>query len=121
MPTLAPGAPAFGPPSAWPPDQSEGGVRGPPTRQPTQRPSIPPDPVSGGPAHGGRSPVSKRHQSNRRKAYGRRQHELSERRSRNRQPDIVDFGLDDLAPGGMADRFAFLDPRTPRLRFAVGD
>lgn len=65
--------------------------------------------------------MSKRHQSNRRKAYGRRQHELAERRAHDRQPETADFGLDDLAPGGMADRFAFLDPRTPRLRYALGD
>jgi hypothetical protein len=65
--------------------------------------------------------VSKRHQSNRRKAYGRRQHELSERRQHDPQPEAMDLGLDDLAPGGMADRFAFLDPRTPRLRYALGD
>jgi hypothetical protein len=65
--------------------------------------------------------VSKRHQSNRRKTYGRRQHELAERRTHDRHPHIADFGLDDLAPGGMADRFAFLDPRTPRLRYALGD
>jgi hypothetical protein len=65
--------------------------------------------------------VSKRHQSNRRKAYGRRQHELTERRQRDQQPESLDLALDDLAPNGLADRFAFLDPRTPRLRYAMGD
>jgi hypothetical protein len=65
--------------------------------------------------------VSKRHQSNRRKNYGRRQHELHERRERNHQPDDLGLALDDLTPLGLADRFALLDPRTPRLHFALGD
>ena len=65
--------------------------------------------------------MSKSHQSNRRKSYGRRQHELSERRQRDFQPESSDAGFDDLAPTALADRFAFLDPRTPRLRFELGD
>jgi hypothetical protein len=65
--------------------------------------------------------VSKRHQANRRKSYGRRQHELSERRQRDHQPDGVEPGFVDVAPITLADRFAFLDPRTPRLHFALGD
>jgi len=65
--------------------------------------------------------VSKRHQSNRRKTYGRRQHELSERRQRDHQPDGVELVLDDVAPTALADRFAFLDLRTPGLQFALGD
>jgi hypothetical protein len=65
--------------------------------------------------------VSKRHQSNRRKSYGRRQHELHERHQPEPQPERAELGLDDLAPGGTVDRFAFLDPRTPRLRYALGD
>jgi hypothetical protein len=65
--------------------------------------------------------VSKRHHANRRKTYGRRQHELHERVQRQRQPESNDLAFDDLAPGGIGDRFAFLDPRTPRLRYALGD
>jgi len=65
--------------------------------------------------------VSKRHQSNRRKSYGRRQHELAERRQRDHQPDSVELGSDDAGPTALADRFAFLDPRAPRLHFALGD
>ena len=65
--------------------------------------------------------MSKRHQSNRRKSYGRRQHELAERRQRDHQPDGIELALDDVAPAALADRFAFLDPRTPRLQFALGD
>jgi len=63
--------------------------------------------------------VSKRHQSNRRKTYGRRQHELHERRQREYQPESMD--MDDPALDGVADRFSFLDPRTPRLPYAIGE
>ncbi len=65
--------------------------------------------------------MSKRHQTNRRKSYGRRQHELHERSQRDAQPDEAERGLDDLAPGGMSDRFSFMDTSTPRLRYALGD
>jgi hypothetical protein len=65
--------------------------------------------------------VSKRHQSNRRKSYGRRQHEVAERRVRDEPPDSLDHTLEETGPGGLADRFAFLDPRTPSLRYAMGD
>lgn len=65
--------------------------------------------------------MSKRHQNNRRKAYGRRQHELHERRQRDYQPEDTGFGVDEAAVDGIADRFAFLDPRTPRLHYAIGD
>jgi hypothetical protein len=65
--------------------------------------------------------VSKRHQQNRRKSYGRRQHELHERLQREPQPEEAENSLDDLASGGMGDRFSFMDPRTSRLRYALGD
>jgi hypothetical protein len=65
--------------------------------------------------------VSKRHQSSRRKSYGRRQHELAERRSRELVQEPIEAALDDLGPTALADRFTFLDPRTPRLYFALGD
>ena len=65
--------------------------------------------------------MSKRHQSNRRKAYGRRQHELHERRQRDYLPESADLGLDDVAGDGIADRFSFMDPRTPRLHYAIGE
>ena len=64
--------------------------------------------------------MSKRHQSSRRKTYGRRQHEVRERRTR----DItlpMDDELDDSGVTGLSDRFSFLDPRSPSLRFALGD
>ena len=65
--------------------------------------------------------MSKRHSSNRRKSYGRRQHELHERHQRDQQPEAIDLAPDDLAPNGLTDRFSFLDPRSPRLRYALGD
>ncbi len=65
--------------------------------------------------------MSKRHQANRRKSYGRRQHELHERTDRDRQPESHALALDEAAPGGVVDRFAFLDPRAPRLRYLLGD
>ena len=42
--------------------------------------------------------MSKRHQNNRRKTYGRRQHELHERRQRDHVPAEAEAGLDDLGP-----------------------
>ena len=65
--------------------------------------------------------MSKRHQNNRRKTYGRRQHELQERRQRDHVPSDLESGFDDLGPAGIADRMAFLDPRTPRLHYALGE
>lgn len=65
--------------------------------------------------------MSKHHQSNRRKSYGRRQHEVAERRQRDPQPDLGELSLDEGAPAAIADRFAFLDPRASRLHFAMGD
>ena len=66
--------------------------------------------------------MSKRHQSSRRKTYGRRQHELRERRDRNdRYVDDVDLDLDEARVPVMVDRFAFIDPRASRFGFALGD
>ncbi len=65
--------------------------------------------------------MSKRHQSSRRKSYGRRQHEVTERRQRDLAPEAFEDNLDDLAPTALTDRLAFLDPRAPRLQFALGD
>jgi hypothetical protein len=65
--------------------------------------------------------VSKRHQSSRRKSYGRRQHELTERRGHELTQEPFEAALDDLGPVTLADRLAFLDPRTPRLQFVRGD
>jgi hypothetical protein len=65
--------------------------------------------------------VSKRHQSSRRRSYGRRQHELHEREVRRHMPISEELELDGFGGSAQADPLAFLDPRTPRLRFALGD
>ena len=65
--------------------------------------------------------MSKRHQSNRRKTYGRRQHELAERRQRDGSPDALEGGFDELVPASLSESLAFLDPRVARQLFALGD
>jgi hypothetical protein len=65
--------------------------------------------------------VSKRHQTSRRKTYGRRQHELRERPDRRTVPELLEATSDDWAGGSAADGFAFLDPGAGRMRFALGD
>jgi hypothetical protein len=65
--------------------------------------------------------VSKRHQSSRRKSYGRRQHELRERADRRSVADRFELGWDVSGESSPIDAFAFLDPRSSRLRFALGD
>ena len=66
--------------------------------------------------------MSKRHQSSRRRSYGRRQHEMHERDTSRRHNPLaaeLDYeGWDQPAP---SDPLAFLDPRAPRLRFAAGE
>jgi hypothetical protein len=57
--------------------------------------------------------VSKRHQSHRRKTYGRRQHDAA--------PGTFEAGMDDLSSASLADTLAFLDPRAARMIFALGD
>jgi hypothetical protein len=65
--------------------------------------------------------VSKRHQASRRRNYGRRQHEVRERHDRDQQGEPFDFDRFDSGPAAPADPFAFMDPRAPRIRFALGD
>jgi hypothetical protein len=65
--------------------------------------------------------MSKRHQSSRRKAYGRRQHEVRERQDRVHHPDTAAFDLDEWSPTAATDPLRFMDPSAPRLRFAMGD
>jgi hypothetical protein len=65
--------------------------------------------------------VSKRHQSSRRKTYGRRQHEVRERQDRGHHAEGDEFEVSDWGSVGQADPLAFLDPRSPRVRFALGD
>jgi hypothetical protein len=65
--------------------------------------------------------VSKRHQSTRRRTYGRRQHELHERSDRQIDRGRLDMTWDDRLDGIEIDPLAFLDPRTLRLRYGFGD
>jgi hypothetical protein len=65
--------------------------------------------------------VSKRHQTNRRKSFSRRQHELRERPDRRNLPDRSDVAWDDRPSGSQGDSFTFLDARGPGIRFALGD
>ncbi len=65
--------------------------------------------------------MSKRHQASRRKTYGRRQHEVRERHDRGQHDEAFDFDFGDWGPATQADPFAFLDPRAPRIRLALGD
>ena len=65
--------------------------------------------------------MTKRHQSNRRKTYGRRQHEVRERHDRDQPGQVYEFESGDLGATAQADPLAFLDLRAPRVRFALGD
>jgi hypothetical protein len=65
--------------------------------------------------------MSKRHTANRRKTYGRRQHEVRERQDRGQHADGFEFELGDRSSASQADPLGFLDPRSPRIRFALGD
>jgi hypothetical protein len=70
--------------------------------------------------------MGKRHQASRRKAYGRRQHEIRERIEHPRDPDGEPIAIDvyDVPPydGQATDRFGGYDLRVPAgLRYAIGD
>lgn len=66
--------------------------------------------------------MSKRHQSSRRRSYGRRQHEVHEREGNRRHaPTMEELEHDTFGVSSQVDPFAFLDPRAPRIRFAIGE
>jgi hypothetical protein len=65
--------------------------------------------------------VSKRHQSSRRRTYGRRQHELRERHDRREDRGRPEMNWAESADATQSDPLAFLDPRAPRLRFDFAD
>ena len=66
--------------------------------------------------------MSKRHQSSRRRSYGRRQHEMHEREGNRRNLQAQDeMDLDAYGSAAQADPFAFLDPRMPRVHFSIGE
>ena len=65
--------------------------------------------------------MSKRHQSTRRRSYGRRLHEIHERSDRRLERGHIEADLDERFEALEIDPLAFLDPRTLRARFAFGD
>lgn len=65
--------------------------------------------------------MSKRHQSTRRRTYGRRQHELHERSDRRLDRGRIDADWADQLDGLEIDPLAFLDPRSLRARFGFPD
>ena len=65
--------------------------------------------------------MSKRHQTSRRKSYGRRLHEVRERTDRHQHPEGFDLEPEGWGPSAPADPLTFLDPRSPRLRFSGAD
>ncbi len=66
--------------------------------------------------------MSKRHQSSRRRSYGRRQHELHEREGNRRQGQLSEeLDLDGFGAASQTDPLAFHDPRAPRIRFSIGE
>jgi hypothetical protein len=62
--------------------------------------------------------MSRRHQANRRKTYGRRQHEVRERQERRHHPEAFEIDLEAWGSAAPTDPFSFLDPRLPRLHYA---
>jgi hypothetical protein len=65
--------------------------------------------------------LSKRHQSSRRRAYGRRQHELRERTERVQPTDDMAFGAQgaEVDPDGFS--FTEVDVSGRRLSYVLGD
>ena len=62
--------------------------------------------------------MSRRHQTSRRRAYGRRQHEVRERHDRRHHPEL-DHESDRWGSPAQVDPFGLLDPRMPRLHYAA--
>jgi hypothetical protein len=68
--------------------------------------------------------VSKRHQSSRRRSYGRRQHEIHERDGNRRQGQATDeLDLDGFGASSESDPLRFHDaaPLPQRTQYAFGD
>lgn len=63
--------------------------------------------------------MSKRHQSSRRRSYGRRQHEVRERADRRPAGSELEVGQEVAEQD--RDAFSFFDLVSHRLTFAVGD
>lgn len=67
--------------------------------------------------------MSKRHQVNRRRAYGRRQHEIRERLERSHPRDLAEFDAIPFDSEDGEDGFGLfdLDLRARRYNWALGD
>lgn len=65
--------------------------------------------------------MSKRHQSNRRRSYGRRLHEVHERHDRRTERDRLEPDWTIGPDEGPLGPLAFLDSRGPRTRFGFAD
>ncbi len=65
--------------------------------------------------------MSKRHQTSRRRTYGRRQHEVHERQERRIDRGRPEMSWAEAGDANQADPLSFMDPRTPRLRFGFAD
>ena len=65
--------------------------------------------------------MSKRHQSSRRRTYGRRLHEIHERHERRPERDRLGLDWRSTSDEVEIDPLAFLDPRGPRPRFGFAD
>ena len=65
--------------------------------------------------------MSKRHQSSRRRSYGRRQHEVHERHDRRIDRGRPEGDWTEASDPNQADPLSFMDPRLPRLRFGFAD
>ncbi|MEO8207585.1 MAG: hypothetical protein ABI598_01025 [Chloroflexota bacterium] len=63
--------------------------------------------------------MSKRHQSSRRRTYGRRQHEIHERQERRIDRGRPEMTWAEAGDISQADPLSFMDPRRPRLRFGL--
>ena len=63
--------------------------------------------------------MSRRHQSSRRKAYGRRQHEVRERHDRRSAPEAFDLDAQGWGSATQPDPLAWDDPRSPRLHYTA--
>jgi hypothetical protein len=65
--------------------------------------------------------VSKRHQSHRRRNYGRRLHEVHERHDRRSDRDRLEPGWNTGSDESQMGPLSFLDSRAPRTRFGFAD
>lgn len=67
--------------------------------------------------------MSKRHQSSRRKSYGRRQHEIRERSVRRPEPELLDARVERFGGPGRVEAFDFFEAEAhgARFRFALAD